>query len=145
MGRGTNCTPLTAIHLHDTQCNWRAPFLDHELWRIDMCWFCSVWGYCLGIAVEQNKGNSKLKSRHALPDYRLMEPRSPSAIVVRSKRTGTHDKRQRYTSCLSPLPHTLLSPPSIPQHPYTSAYLYSRIPYTLLLSTVVPQLIGEIT
>lgn len=29
--------------------------------------------------------------------------------------------------------------PSIPQHPYTSAYLYGRIPYTLLLSTVVPQ------
>lgn len=71
-GQGQLLSPLTAIHLYYTRCNWLAPFLDYDLWRSDPCWFCSVLGLLSGDRfVQENKAKSKLKSRHALPDYRL--------------------------------------------------------------------------
>lgn len=76
-GQGQSLSPLTAIHLYYTKCNWLAPFLDYEFWRIDPCWFCSVWGCCLVIDVQENKAKYKLESRNALPDYRLTRKMKP--------------------------------------------------------------------
>lgn len=101
--------------------------------------FALFWGCCLVTDLfkrtKQNP-NSNLDTHCQIIDSRGTW--SPLAFLVLCRRT--HETQQRRTSCLSCLPHTPLSPsPSIPLHLYIFAYLYGRIPYTLSLSTVVPQ------
>ena len=82
---------------------------------------------CLGLlsgdrcSTEQSKIQTQIQIWAARLQTHV-EPRSPSIFLAIRKRTGRHETQQRYTSCLSLLLHTSLSPsPSILQHLYISA------------------------